>query len=314
MKNNLFLIIGDDDKLIDFSLFKILDTIDYDDNNKIVYDMNNNSFVDVLDEASTISLFSSVKVIIVNNVNMDKFNDNDFEYLTRYINSNNENVYIIMMIDKIDARKKYYKIFKDNFSIIDISSFNDNSIYDYIIDRVNNNGYVMDNINVEYFISKVGNNINNINSELDKLFIYKLDDKKICREDIDLLIIDNIDNVIYEFTNAVLDNDYDKVKIMYDKFKLDNISIDYLIATIAGSFKTSLIIKILKSRNMSNLEIAKIIGKKEFFVKKSLDRLYKYTINDLKEYINKLALIDKNFKSGKDNINRFELFLFSKES
>ena len=47
MKNNLFLIVGEDNKLVEFSLFKILDNIEYDNNNKIIYDMNNNNFIDV---------------------------------------------------------------------------------------------------------------------------------------------------------------------------------------------------------------------------------------------------------------------------
>ena len=42
--------------------------------------------------------------------------------------------------------------------------------------------------------------------------------------------------------------------------------------------------------------------------------LYKYTIDDLSNYINKLAIIDRNFKSGKDNVDRFELFLFAKDN
>ena len=147
-----------------------------------------------------------------------------------------------------------------------------------------------------------------------KLFIYKIDDKKILRNDIDLLILDNIDNVIYEFTNAILDEDIDKVKLMYDKFMKDNISIDYLISSVAGSFRTNMILKLLYNKNMSNFEIGKVIGKKEYFVKKSLDRLYRYSLDDLKRYINRLAIIDRDFKMGKDNVSRFELFLFCKES
>ena len=181
-------------------------------------------------------------------------------------------------------------------------------------DKIKDRGFKIDNINITYFLSKVGNDINNINSELEKLFIYKDSEKKILKDDIDLLILDNIDNVIYEFTNAIIDNDYDKIKVMYDKFMLDNVGIDYLISSLANSFRSSLIIKLLKNKNMSNFDIAKVLGKKEFFVKKSLDRLYMYTVDDLALYINKLALIDKDFKSGKDLVGRFELFLFNKES
>lgn len=314
MRSNLFLIVGEDKKLIDFSLFDILDTIEYDDNNKIVYDMNIDKFMDVMEEASMVSLFSSVKVIIVNNFLIDNINDYELDYLEKYINDGNKDVYIILVSNKVDARKKSYKLFKDNFKVIELDKIDSNNISDYVVELIKDKKYEMDDVNIQYFLSKVGNDINNINSELDKLFIYKCDDKKILREDIDLLILDNIDNVIYEFTNAILDNDYDKIKNMYDKFKIDNVSVDYLISSIAGSLRTSLIIKLLYNKNMSNFDIAKVIGKKEFYVKKSLDRLYRYTVDDLKKYINSLAIIDRDIKSGKDNIGKFELFLFSKDS
>ena len=116
MKDNLFMIIGDDDKLIQFSLFEILNKIEYDDNNKIIYDMNVNNFMDVIEEASMVSLFSPVKIIVVNNFSLDKINDNEIEYLERYIDSNNKDVYIILISEKVDARKKSYKLFKDNSS------------------------------------------------------------------------------------------------------------------------------------------------------------------------------------------------------
>ena len=194
MRGNLSLLIGENKQVIDFNIYEILNDIDYDDNNKIIYDMNVNSFMDVLEEASMVSLFSPVKVIIVNNFSNDNISDSELEYLERFINSKNKDVYLILIGNKIDGRKKNYKVFKDNFKIIDVDKVDNNNIYE--------------------LLSKIGNDINNINSELDKLFIYKDSDKKINKEDIDLLILDNIDNVIYEFTNAILDEDIDKVKSM----------------------------------------------------------------------------------------------------
>ena len=314
MKNNLFLLIGEDKKNIEFTLFNILGKINYNVNNKIIYDMNNDKFNDVLDEVSMISLFSSEKVIIVNNFVIDDLNDEEYNCLEKFVESKNKNVYLILICNKIDARKKSYKLFKEQFTVNDVSKLDDNNIYDYVYDRINENGYKIDSFNIEYLISKIGNDINNINNELNKLFIYKFDNKVINKDDIDLLLFDNIDNVIYEFTNAILDNDINKIKLMYDKFMIDNVGVDYLLSSLSSSFRTSLIIKLLNKKNMSNFEIAKVINKKDFFVKKSLDRLYRYSVNDLQNYINKLALIDRNIKSGKDNVGSFELFLFAKEN
>ena len=312
--NNLNLIIGEDDKLVNFYLNDILSKIDYLDDNKINYDMNLNNLNDVLDEASMISLFSSVKVIIVNNFDLGKISDSEYEYLDKYINNKNKDVYLIFIANKIDGRLKSFKIIKDNFLVIDtVKVDNKEDLYNYVKNKISDSGYKIDKFNLEYFINRVGNDINNINNELDKLFIYKKDDKGINRDDIDLLVIDNIDNIIYEFTNAFLDKDYDKLAKMYNNFKIENIGIDYLIVSLANSIKQALIIKILYNDGNSNMNIAKIILKKEYYVKKMLERLYDYTISDLSSYIFKLAKIDRDIKSGKGNILDFELFLFNRE-
>lgn len=312
MRSNLFLIVGEDKKLIDFQLFEILSKIEYDENNKIVYDMEVDHFMDVMEEASISSLFSPKKVILVDNFSLDCMDDYALSYLERFINSKVEDVYFIFISKKIDARRSEFKLFKEHFTVIPLDKVDSHTIKDYVVRRIKDRGYHIDSMNVDYFLSKVGNDIYNINQELEKLFIYKMDDRKILREDISLLIFDTIDNVIYEFTNAILEGDIDKVKTMYDKFMLDNVSIDYLIAAISGSFRTSLIIKLLSNKGMNYASIGKVIGKKEFFVKKSLDRLYSYTVEDLGDFINKLARIDREFKSGFDHVGKFELFLFDK--
>jgi len=117
MKSNLSLLVGENKQVIDFNIYEILEQIEYDDNNKIIYDMNVNSFMDVLEEASMVSLFSPVKVIIVNNFSNDNISDSELEYLERFINSRNKDVYLILVGSKVDGRKKNYKILKDNFRL-----------------------------------------------------------------------------------------------------------------------------------------------------------------------------------------------------
>lgn len=313
MKNNLNLIIGDNLELVNFYLSEIMNKIGYEEEKKIEYDMSVNSLSDILDEASMISLFSNEKIIIGNDFNISNIKNEEIDYLDRYIKNINKDVYIILIASKIDTRLKNYRIFKDNFNVIDISkSKNDDNIYDFIKNYIKDNRYKIDKYNLDYLVSKLGNDINNIKLELSKIFMYKDNDNIIDRDTIDLLVADNIDNVIYEFTNAVLDRDYDKVSKMYDNFKMQNIGYDYLLVSLSNSFRQALIIKILYNKRKSNFEIAKIINKKEFYVKKMLERLYNYTEEDICMIINKLATIDREFKTGKNNIDMLELFLIGK--
>jgi len=308
--NNLNLIIGEDKELVNFYLYEIVKKIDIDDDDKINYDLNVSMLSDILDEASMISLFSNKKLIIGNNFSIDKLTDNDLDYLNRYLNNLNKDVYIILIANKIDTRLKKYNLFKENFNVKDVSKVNNkDSIYDYIKNYIHSHNYKIDSMNIDYLKNKLGNDINNINLELDKIFLYLDKDKYIDRETIDLLITDGIDNIIYEFTNATLDKDYDKIVKMYNDFKKENIGLDYLIVSLSNSYRQALIIKILHNQGKSNLEISKIINKKEFYVKKMLERLYKYKESELANYLDNLFIIDKSIKTGKSNFDILELFL-----
>lgn len=315
MKNNLYLIIGEDNELVNFYLTGILENTLFNEEEKIEYDMTVSSISDILDEASMISLFSSKKIIIGREFDTKKMNDNDLGYLKRYIDNINKEVYIVLIAKKIDARSKEYKIFKDSFKVIETDKNNDSDkdILKYIDSYILDKGYRIDRYNLEYLLSKLGNNIVNIKIELDKIFLYLDDDKEINREVIDLLISDNIDNIIYEFTNAVLDKDYDTVMKMYSEFKIENIGYDYLLVSLDNVFRQALIIKMLYNQGSSNSDIAKVIGKKEFYVKKMLERLYNYKEDELARMIDRLAIIDRDYKTGKSNIDMLELFLIGKK-
>lgn len=314
MKNNLYLIVGEDQELINFYLNKIMKEIGLDEEKKINYDMNTSSISDILDEVSMISLFSSEKVVIGYNFDIGKINDNDRDYLIRYLNNNNSNDrYIILIAGKVDGRSKDYKIFKDKFKIIDLLQVdNGKDIYKYVEDYIKDRGYKIDKYNLDYLVELLGNDINNINNEIDKILLYLNDDKVISREVIDKLVSDNIDNIMYEFTNAVLDRDYEKISKMYNDFKIENVGYDYLIGSLGNALRGALVIKILYNQGNSNNEIAKFIGKKEFYVKKMIERLYNYTVDDLCMMIDKLGIIDREYKSGKSNIDMLELYLLGK--
>ena len=125
MKNNLYLIIGEDNELVNFYLTSILENTLFNEEEKIEYDMTVSSISDILDEASMISLFSSKKIIIGREFDTKKMNDNDLDYLKRYIDNINKDVYIVLIAKKIDARSKEYKIFKDSFKVIETDKNND---------------------------------------------------------------------------------------------------------------------------------------------------------------------------------------------
>lgn len=306
---NIYLLIGNDSNIIENTIKEILSKIEYDTNNKVIYNLKDNNISDILNEANTLSLLPSKKVILA--YNSDSIFQSQDEDLIKYLNNYNKDVYIIFITEKCDSRKKIYKEFEGVAKIINTMD-NDNYPIEFIKKYLTDNNYKMDSNLFDYFLRRTKNNIDNIKNELDKLFLYKIDNKVITKEDIDALTYNNEDNIMYEFTNAILEKNNNKAISMYHSFIEDNTSIDYLLVSIYNSYKTLYQVKVL-NKDKSVSDIAKIIGKKEYFVKKTLERSMDYTERELMDIIKYLSSIDRNYKKGLiDPINTIEIFLVNK--
>ena len=306
---NVYLITGSNDSVINNTVSDILKQVNCDDNNKIIYNLKENTISDVIEDANTVSLFRSNKVILVYSSSIDKLDD---EELIMYLNNYNKDVYLIFIVEKSDARKKIVKLINEKGISIDSDNVDKSYNKNYVVSYLKDNGYKMNSNVIECFLSRVSDNINDIRNELDKLFIYKLDDKNISLDDVKLITYDNTDNIIYEFTNALLEKDENKAISMYHSFIDSNMAIDYILASIYNSYKTLYQIKEL-NKNNSIRDISKTIGKKEYYVEKMLYRSMNYNDNELLDIIHTLAMIDKNYKSGLCNpVMEVELFILGK--
>lgn len=306
---NVYLITGSNDSVISNTVSDILKQVNCDDNNKIIYNLKENTISDVIEEANTVSLFRSNKVILVYSSSIDKLDD---EELIMYLNNYNKDVYLIFVVEKSDARKKIVKLINEKGISIDSDNVDKSYNKNYVVSYLKDNGYKMNSNVIECFLSRVSDNIDDIRNELDKLFIYKLDDKNISLDDVKLITYDNTDNIIYEFTNALLEKDENKAISMYHSFIDSNMAIDYILASIYNSYRTLYQIKEL-NKNNSIRDISKTIGKKEYYVEKMLYRSMNYNDSELLDIIHTLAMIDKNYKSGLCNpVMEVELFILGK--
>lgn len=306
---NVYLITGSNDSVINNTVSDILKQVNCDDNNKIIYNLKENTISDVIEEANTVSLFRSNKVILVYSSGIDKLDD---EELIMYLNNYNKDVYLIFIVEKSDARKKIVKLINEKGISIDSDNVDKSYNKNYVVSYLKDNGYKMNSNVIECFLSRVSDNIDDIRNELDKLFIYKLDDKNISLDDVKLITYDNTDNIIYEFTNALLEKDENKAISMYHSFIDSNMAIDYILASIYNSYRTLYQIKEL-NKNNSIRDISKTIGKKEYYVEKMLYRSMNYNDSELLDIIHTLAMIDKNYKSGLCNpVMEVELFILGK--
>lgn len=313
---NFYLLYSSDGAILNKEINDLEKKLDTSDNDIIYYNIDD---IDgIINEASTIGMFSLNKFIIINmdSYFKDKKDIPNINLLENYFDSYNSNSYLVFVCnsDSIDSRKKIVNLIK-KYGVVKKLEANDNYLNDYVNNYLKDNGYKINNGDVIYFINRVGNNINNVTNELDKLMLYKINDKIINRNDIDLLTVENIDDSIYDLVNCILKNDNEKAIKLYNNFIDNGMDVNQIVAIIAAQIRLLYQVKRLHNNGKSNDEIAKILEFKSVYrVKYLLSDSYYYSERDLIKYLSKLADIDKAIKTSNGDGNMLmQLFIVKKD-
>ena len=314
MKSNFYLYYGDDISLINNEIGKLKNKIGIS-GDIIYYDIENVS--DIVVESSTIGMFNPYKFIVIDTSSyFSSKKDMDISSLINYFDNYNVNSYLIFTYgsSSIDSRRKLFKLISDN-GVVKKLEANSEYLNDFVSNYIKDNGYSMDMNSMSYLLSRCDNNIDNIRNELDKLMLYKLNDKVITKEDISLLTIEDINDTVFELVSSILKNNNERAMKLYYNFINNGMDVSQIIAVISNQIRLLFQVKRLYNSGKSNDEIAKILEFKSVYrVKYLLSDCYYYSEGDLLKYLSKLADIDKAIKTGNgDGKLLLELFIAKKD-
>ena len=301
----IYLFYGNNNSIIEDKIGTIISKNNIDTNNVVKYDMENN-LDNIIEELSMNSLFGDKKAVIVDITFKEELDDKKLEeFLDK--NKNNNNILIFNCSnEKIDTRRKLYKIINKYGKTEEL-----NKNHDYVIDYIKK--YLQDNnksMDISYFLSKVNDDLDNIKNELEKLTLYKMNDSYIENSDIDSLVIPNIEEEIFALSDSVIKKDKKRSIELYQEFMNKNYEPIYIISLLGSQFHFLYQVKRLYNLGKSNDEIASILFAHPYRVKLTIQNSYLYTEELLLKAIYKLADLDKNIKLGNiDKKMALELFL-----
>lgn len=303
----VYLLYGTKNFQIEEEIKKISKNID--EMNISKYDLNNDLLSLALEDAKTISLFGDKKIVIVDNANMfTGTTSKDSEEIENYLNQINENTILIFIVhnDKLDSRKKITKLIKEKGKI---KEFNDE------LDSVSLVRKLFKNYNIEYntiklLIDRVGNNPLILQNEINKIKIYKDNDKNITNEDILNLTTKLIEIDIFKLIDYIVKNDKEKaLELYYGMLKMNEEPIK-IVVILANQFRIMYQSKELLKKGYSEKDIASILKIHPYRVKLAIQNSRNYTSETLLKYLNDLANIDIGIKTGTLNKDlALELFI-----
>lgn len=305
---NFYVFYGIDKGLIQHELNKLIKKLKIDD--IVKYNMNEFNLIDIIEDASTVGLFSTNKIIILEDSFFLGANKSieDLEKLEDYIEHYNPNNILIFLsfTEKIDTRKKINKLLSKH-KIKEVKKANTEDLKQLVIEHLGQDYELED---TDYFLKKVGSNVNNIQNELDKLMMYRIENKKITKQDIDTITISSMEEEIFALTDAIISKDILKSLTLLEEFLNRSYDEIQIIMLLASQFRFLFQVKRLLNKNKSENEIAKVLGANPYRIKFTVKKLYSYSERELLNYIQKIAKIDHDIKLGLMNKKlALELFI-----
>lgn len=315
--DNVYLIYGNEKYLIDKKLSEIIDKYKIEKDNIIKYDLDEVNVKGAIIEASTVSMFQTSKLVICEGCKFltgdnKKEINHDIDMLSKYINNPIEDVYLVFIVnkEKLDDRKKIVKELKKLSTVCECMKIENYNLNNYLENYIKEKGYNIKTKDIELIISIAGFDLDNLINEIDKLLIYKDENKDIISDDIKDLICTNIEDNIFSLTNSIMDNDKNKtMKIYNDLITMGEEPIK-LIGMISNQFRLLLQVKLMVNNGYSDNEIISTLKEHPYRIKLAKNSVF--NIDKLKNKIHSLSILDYEIKSGKiDKYLGFELFLLN---
>ncbi|MCL2050884.1 MAG: DNA polymerase III subunit delta [Lachnospiraceae bacterium] len=258
-----------------------------DEMNYHYYEGNDTSVSDFIGIAETLPFFADRRVIIWENSGFFKTSD---EKLYNYLKAVPESTKILFVEAEIDKRGKLFKLFHSLSSAVEFPVQGEEMLKRWIGTTLKKENKQITERAATYFLDKVGTDMENIHTELEKLICYCLGEDIITEKSIDEICTPHINNHIFDMIEAVAGKRQpEALRLYYDLLALKEPPMRILFL-IARQFNILLQVKELKGKGFDNKSIGAKINLPGFVVGKYSNQASRFKMNELKEAV--LSCID----------------------
>ncbi len=266
---------------------------------------NNPKFVDLIAILRTQPMMFGKMLIIINCLDYfsKTFEDKEIKQIAEALENNNDNLDIVFVAElprgegkKLDSRKKFFKtLSKYNArEFPTIPTYKVADLEDWIKKQGKSKDIKFEPDALTAIISQIGNNLRQIDAELDKLKLFAYPKDLITAQMVKEICISNED--LFAFSDFLMENQKDKALLEYRRL-LDKKYPLEILATLQTMLRRWIILK-AKAQECTSFELAKLTGMHEYVVKLNLQKLKKTNLKDLVKLKQNLTEAEYKIKSG----------------
>ncbi|HEX4876563.1 MAG TPA: DNA polymerase III subunit delta [Chitinophagaceae bacterium] len=264
------------DKVVDFAEHHILPESEASFNLSVFYGKDAN-WADIINACRRYPMFAERQVVILKEAQQMR----EVEKLEAYIeNPLSSTVFVVSYKDKkLDARKKFAKLVKENGVIITTKKLYDRELPEWTQDMVKSRGLTISPKGLNLLVDHIGNDLTRIENEIEKLLVNLGKRTTISEDDIENYIGVSKEYNVFELQTALAAKDLAKSIRIIQYFEANPKAgpIQLILPSLYSFF--SKVFMIFGAGTSDEKTIATLIGVNPFFLKDYLlaARSYNYT-------------------------------------
>ncbi len=304
---NVYILLGDDGYLKKFYTKKLIDMYtDEDDIFNFQKFTGGCELQEVYDAVLQFPVMSDKKVVILTDYDFEKCSKTDFDKLCTIISDTPDSCIFILLFDVIEVIvKKNNKLAKlvtcaekNNGIAAQLDHRTLPELIKMLTSSAQKRGCNFDGAAARYLIETVGEDINTLKNELDKLCAYA-SKGDINKQTIDLVCTKTVEASVYSLSKQIIEcNMTEAMKILDELFYL-KVEPIIILSTISGFYVDMYRAFVGKERGMRAEEIAKEFGYfgREFVIRNAMSDTRRFDHTRFELSFDALRLADKSLKS-----------------
>lgn len=296
---------GEEDFNIEKEIEKLKQSLDKNFLEMSFKTYNNPKFADLIAILRSQPMMFGKMLIIINCLDYfsKTFEDKEIKQIAEALENNNDNLDIVFVAElprgegkKLDSRKKFFKTLSkyNTKEFPTIPTYKVADLEDWIKKQGKSKDIKFEPDALTAIISQIGNNLRQIDAELDKLKLFAYPKDLITAQMVKEICISNED--LFAFSDFLMENQKDKALLEYRRL-LDKKYPLEILATLQTMLRRWIILK-AKAQECTSFELAKLTGMHEYVVKLNLQKLKKTNLKDLVKLKQNLTEAEYKIKSG----------------
>lgn len=266
---------------------------------------DNPKFPDLISILRTQPMMFGKMLVVINCLDYfsKTFDDKEIKQIAEALEENNDNLDIVFVAQlkrdegkKLDSRKKFFKTLSkynaQEFAVI--PTYKTAELEGWIIKQAKAKKLKMDTNTATAMISQIGNNLRQLDTELDKLQLMAYPQNVVTPDMIKEICISNED--LFAFSDYLLEGKKDLALREYRKLLEKKYCME-IVSTLQTMLRRWIILK-AKSSECTPMELSRLTGQHEYVVKLTLQKLKKTNLKDLVKLKQNITEAEFKIKSG----------------